>query len=238
MVSVLGPRVPLGWFLRDVLWAAAAKTLENYKVITKRSHLARTKMAPLRTISSALLIASAHGFAVSGAPKPVVPLRRSAPQMVVDVVPASYNLALGSLALGGLFGVPGSPLKSKIGAFVAGIPLALFGLFLCFQTTTLRFTFDDSEFSLVRSDLSSIGENVVVGGENRWKYDTFVNWDFLPSESFPILVYFRETQTPAANREEVPLVVDELDGQVHFFPAIADAQALKAGFLEHKCAKN
>ena len=60
-------------------------------------------MAPLRTISSALLIASAHGFAVSGAPKPVVPLRRSAPQMVVDVVPASYNLALGSLALGGLF---------------------------------------------------------------------------------------------------------------------------------------
>jgi hypothetical protein len=56
---------------------------------------------------------------------------------------------------------------------------------------------------------------VVVGGENRWKYDTFVNWDFLPSEDFPILVYFRETQTPASSREEVPLVVDELDGQVH-----------------------
>lgn len=158
--------------------------------------------------------------------------------MVVDVVPPSYNLALGSLALAAVWGVPGSPLKSRVGAFVAGVPLALFGLFLVFQTTTLRFTFDDSEFSLVRSDLSSIGENVVVGGENRWKYDTFVNWDFLPSEEFPVLVYFRETQTPATVREEVPLAIDELDGQVHFFPAIADAQKLKAGFQEHKCAKN
>ena len=136
---------------------------------------------------------------------------------------------------------------------------------------------------------------MVVGGENRWKYDTFVNWDFLPSEDFPILVYFRETQTPASSREEVPLVVDELDGQVHvrllhtgpratslrasygnralaplaadlkcfwhapgclldcvpacaclvwfavrwkqFFPAISDAQQLKAQFTKHACAK-
>ena len=52
------------------------------------------------------------------------------------------------------------------------------------QTTTLRFTFEDSSFALVRSDLSSTGENVVVGGENVWRYDTFVNWDFFPSEDF------------------------------------------------------
>ena len=106
------------------------------------------------------------------------------------------NLALGSLALGSVFGVPGSPLKSKVGAFIGGIPLAIFGLFLVYQTTTLRFTFDDTSFSLVKSDLSSTGENVVVGGENVWKYTSFVNYDFFPSESFPILVYFKETQTP------------------------------------------
>ena len=35
------------------------------------------------------------------------------------------------------------------------------------------------------------GENVVVGGQNRWAYDKFVNYDFFPSESFPILVYFK-----------------------------------------------
>ena len=60
-----------------------------------------------------------------------------------------------------------------------------------------------------------------------------MNWDFLPSEDFPILVYFRETQTPADVREEVPLVVDELDGQVHFFPAISDAQQVRA--LQFDC---
>ena len=28
------------------------------------------------------------------------------------------------------------------------------------------------------------------------RYDSFVNWDFFPSVQLPILVYFKETQTP------------------------------------------
>ena len=112
------------------------------------------------------------------------------------------------------------------------MPLALFGLFLAFQTTTLRFTFDDAAFSLVKADLSTTGENVVVGGENVWSYKSFVNYDFFPSESLPILVYFKETQTPKefwnvgpgeqANSEEA-LAKGAVPGQVHFFPAIAYA---------------
>ena len=51
-----------------------------------------------------------------------------------------------------------------------------------------------------------------MGGENAWKYDTFVNYDFLPSEDFPILVYFKETQTPFEGRVEAPIVVDDLQG--------------------------
>lgn len=89
----------------------------------------------------------------------------------VEVLAPSYNLALGSLALGAAFGIPGSPLKSKLSAILGGIPLTLFGLFLAFQTTTLRFTFDDDNFALVRSNLESTGENVVVGGENVWAYN-------------------------------------------------------------------
>ena len=89
--------------------------------------------------------------------------------------------------------------------------------------------------SQVKSDGSSIGENVVVGGENSWKYSTFVNYDFLPSKNFPILVYFRETQTPVANREEVPIVVDNLAGQVHFFPAISNVDELAENFKSHGC---
>jgi hypothetical protein len=48
---------------------------------------------------------------------------------------------------------------------------------------------------------------------------------------------FRETQTPAASREEAPIVVDNLEGQVHFFPAISNVQQLKQQFQVHKCAK-
>lgn len=51
----------------------------------------------------------------------------------------------------------------------------VFSLFLTFQTTTLRFAFDDDSFSLVKSDGSSMGENVVVGGENKWAYSSFLN---------------------------------------------------------------
>jgi len=39
-----------------------------------------------------------------------------------------------------------------------------------------------------QADLKSTGENVVVGGSNSWAYSSFVNYDFFPSESFPILV--------------------------------------------------
>jgi hypothetical protein len=37
-----------------------------------------------------------------------------------------------------------------------GIPLALFGLFIAYQTTNLRFTFDDTQFSLVKVCVSKV----------------------------------------------------------------------------------
>jgi len=164
----------------------------------------------------------------------------------LEVIDPSYNLALGSLALGAVFGVSGSPLKSRLSAFLAGIPLTLFGLFLAFQTTTLRFTLDDENFSLLRSSGESTGENVVVGGENVWAYDKFVNYDLFPSRSFPILVYFKEIQTPEefwnvgpgeqANSKEA-IAKGAVPGQVHFFPAIANTEDLIKGFEEHGCAK-
>ena len=162
------------------------------------------------------------------------------------MIPPSYDLAIGSLALGAAFGVPGSPLKSKLSAFLGGLPLLAFALFLAFQTTTLRFTFDDESFSLVKADMSSTGENVVVGGENSWKYSSFVNRDYFPSQSFPILVYFKETQTSEemwnvgpgeqANSPEA-LAKGAVPGQVHFFPAIGRVDAMEKAFETHGCAK-
>ena len=155
----------------------------------------------------------------------------------------SYNLAIGAFGVG-LAGGFLEDLRDKKGEKLLtakpfgalAVLFTVFSLFLAFQTTTLRFGFDEDSFSLVKSDGSSMGENVVVGGENKWAYSSFVNYDFLPSSGFPILVYFREDATPVENREEVPIVVDNLEGQVHFFPAICEAYKLKEGFEKHGCA--
>lgn len=153
-----------------------------------------------------------------------------------EVVASSYNLAAGIAVVGtvcgGLENFKG-PTGKLFGA--GAIAFTLFGGFLAFQTTTLRFQFDETNFSLVKTDSSKIGENIVVGGENSWKYDSFVNWDFLPNEVFPILVYFKETQTPKDQWVEAPIVVDNLEGQAHFFPAIADIQQLKKNFVKYGC---
>jgi len=45
-------------------------------------------------------------------------------------------------------------------------------------------------------EFGDVGSNVVVGGENRWTYDSFVNYEFFGPSQLPILVYFKETQTP------------------------------------------
>ena len=38
-------------------------------------------------------------------------------------------------------------------------------------------------------------ENAFVGGRNRWRYDTFVNWEFW-WPGFPVLVYFKVRTCP------------------------------------------
>eukprot|EP00961_Rhodomonas_salina_P024002 322643-Rhodomonas_salina.3 len=106
----------------------------------------------------------------------------------IEVVEPSYNLALGSFVIGAgllteaklladrqvyLAAQPEVDTKrigianiAKIGSLIGGVPFALFGLFLAYQTTTLRFTFDDSSFSLVKADLSTTGKNVSESWEN------------------------------------------------------------------------
>ncbi|KVH93786.1 Protein of unknown function DUF3119 [Cynara cardunculus var. scolymus] len=83
---------------------------------------------------------------------------------------------------------------------LAAAPAGLLGLLLLFQEVKVGQELEDS------------GENVFVGGKNRWKYSSFVNWE-LWWPNFPILVYFKETQTKP-------------EGQVHFFPVIFNGKQL------------
>lgn len=50
-------------------------------------------------------------------------------------------------------------------------------------------------------------KNYVLGTDNKWKYNTFVNWDFFPSMNLPILVYFKETQTPKVSQTAIKRTV-------------------------------
>ncbi|XP_066315029.1 uncharacterized protein [Miscanthus floridulus] len=96
---------------------------------------------------------------------------------------------------------------------LAAAPVGLLGLLLLFQTTRVRFVFDNEALEVkVGDQLQESGENVFVGGKNRWKYSMFVNWE-LWWPQFPILVYFKETQTKP-------------EGQVHFFPVIFNGRQL------------
>jgi len=96
---------------------------------------------------------------------------------------------------------PGPP--TVIGTIQGGLNI-LFASFLAVQAQRIRFVFDEKAFELKNVDvgaseedvLKASGENFVVGGANRWDYDSFVNWDFFPSADYPVLVYFKETQTP------------------------------------------
>ncbi|XP_058113236.1 uncharacterized protein LOC131256264 [Magnolia sinica] len=99
------------------------------------------------------------------------------------------------------------------GNLLPAAPAGLLGLLLLFQTTRVRFVFDEESLEVkVGDQLQESGENVFVGGKNRWKYSTFVNWE-LWWPNFPILVYFKETQTKP-------------EGQVHFFPVIFNGRQL------------
>jgi len=138
-------------------------------------------------------------------------------------------------------------IQLTIGPFVT-----LLGLLFLVQTFRVRFVFDRTAFELkVGDQLEDSGENFVVGGENRWSYDSFVNWDFFPTgwidqPQGPILVYFKETQTPTDKWNDGPgaranspeaIAKGAVPGQVHFFPAICDTKQMREEFEKRKCAK-
>jgi len=187
-----------------------------------------------------------HQPTVASLPLAAPQQRACTPIAAETVVPEDYRLAGSFVVLGVIF---------FVAPWVFGGFFALLGSFLLFQTARIRFVFDDEAFEVKTKPLDSLfdnapltntGDNFAVGGDNRWSYSSFVNYDFFPSEALPILVYFKETQTPAekwdvgpgqwANSDDA-LTRGAVKGQVHFFPCIASAQALKENFVAKGCAK-
>lgn len=141
-----------------------------------------------------------------------------------------------------------------------GPAVTLLGILFLVQTFRIRFIFDETgAFELKTSgasggpdDLGDSGENKIVGGANRWDTETIINYDFFPKGWIdgpvgPILVYFKETQTPSESWNEGPgKLANDPDkiasggakpGQVHFFPAVCNAQQIRDEFAKRNCRK-
>jgi len=167
--------------------------------------------------------------------QPAEPEKPEIPDVVID---PSYSLAVGFAIYGLIFLIL---LQGSIFGVVFGGLNVLFASFLAIQTYRLRFFFDETSFELKEVDAGSLvesGENIVVGGQNRWTYDSFVSWDFFPNVNTPILVYFKETQTPQDKWKEGPGQLDKVGGgQIHFFPAISNCKQIEEQFIIRGCAK-
>lgn len=173
------------------------------------------------------------------------------PQIPDVVIEPDYKLGIIFLAGGVLLDlIP--YIQLTLGPIVT-----LLGVLFVVQTARIRFCFDQSAFELRMSgmdedgSLKRTGENIIVGNENRWEYKAFVNYEFFPNgwidqPQGPILVYFKETQTPQDKWNEGPgksanspeaLANGAKPGQVHFFPALCDCKQLEAEFQRRGCAK-
>lgn len=168
------------------------------------------------------------------------------PQYPDVVIDPDYKLGIIFLTAGVLLDVI-PYIQLTLGPIVT-----LLGVLFVVQTARIRFCFDSTAFELRMGDeMQQTGENIVVGGENRWTYDSFVNYEFFPKgwidqPQGPILVYFKETQTPSdkwnegpgqsANSEEA-IANGAVPGQVHFFPALCDCKQIQAEFERRGCAK-
>ena len=160
----------------------------------------------------------------------------------VIIVAPDYTLGAAFLATGSLMNAIHVP--------VLGVPTAILGALFAFQASQVKFVFDDEAMEVrIGEDLMEARENWAVGGENRWKYEYFTNWTFFPANGvdgrtegdfpFPILAYFKETETPEDKWAAGPGQFDKNPGtgQMHFFPCVVDADELAYIWEQKKCAR-
>ena len=106
----------------------------------------------------------------------------------------------------------------------------LFAALLYTQTRRVRCVFekDSFEFYNIKGPkldldngawLQTKPDNYVVGTLNRWKYDTITNYGFFPSLEYPVICFFKETETDESKWNRWFAAFDGYGrGQPHFFP--------------------
>lgn len=116
----------------------------------------------------------------------------------------------------------------------------LFAALLWVQARRVRCVFDKDALELFNIKgphldlengawLQQKPDNYVTGTRNRWRYDAITNYGFFPSIEFPVIMYFKETDTPKEKWNRWFAAFDSYGrGQPHFLPGIVDAKQFKA----------
>ena len=130
----------------------------------------------------------------------------------------------------------GSP--SLIGLFGCGFHI-LFAVLLWVQTSRVRCVFEKDSFEFYnvkgpKLDLDKGAKlvkkpgNYVTTTQNRWRYDAITNYGFFPSEQYPVICYFKETDTEKERWDKWFAAFDSYGrGQPHFFPGICNVRLFK-----------
>jgi hypothetical protein len=159
------------------------------------------------------------------------------------MIDPSYSLAVALAALGPLiiwyhpsYFEDGS--MSVIGT-AGGLFHILFAALLWVQTRRVRLVFEKDGFEFYNikgykldlekgARLERKPDNYVAGTQNRWRYDSIINYGFFPSIWFPVIVYFKETDTPEWKWNRWFAAFDSYGrGQPHFFPGISNVFQFK-----------
>lgn len=147
-----------------VLFCLVALPVQSFSPSPRKNHVGASSSRAMSSNPFDSLLGGVFGKQRQGTKEEVEP---TLPDVVID---PDFRLA-------GIFLTAGLILDSiPYIQLVLGPLVTVLGVLFLVQTFRIRFVFDSTSFELKQGDsLEDTGENVVVGGANRWTYDSFVN---------------------------------------------------------------
>ena len=158
------------------------------------------------------------------------------------IIDPSYDIAIATGCLSSACCVLSLKFRKQIIAEVLTVLLTFLFGYISIKTSTVRFDFDKTNLSLVKSNGAALGESPLFPsagekGDYSWSYESITNYCFLPSDALPLLLYFKETELPSSFIIQPPFVIDNLPGQIHIFPMIGNFQQLSDELVKHDLRK-
>lgn len=108
----------------------------------------------------------------------------------------------------------------------------ILGYYVLKQTDRVRCVFDKSSFEFKNIKGNELvrkpNKNYVKGTINKWNCATTVDFGYFPSKSYPLVVWFKETETPSNTWGDYGLWGQWLQNPsptapaIHFFPGFID----------------